>query len=79
MERCGWGRRTLIEQSIWNSRYSFEHRSVVEGIFSYFVKGIKNAQRWKHTEDLSPVAWQFDYLIIKEIQLKKRSHLFEGS
>lgn len=71
------GRRAFVEEVIGYTRDGFEHGGVIESIFANFVESIEYAERRKHGEDLSPVAWQFDYLIIEEIELKEGPHLLE--
>lgn len=71
------GRRAFVEEVIGYTRDGFEHGGVIESIFANFVESIEYAERREHGEDLSPVAWQFDYLIIEEIELKEGPHLLE--
>jgi hypothetical protein len=45
MDGSRWRRRTLVEESVGDSGDSLKHVRVVVGIFTNFVKGIKDAQR----------------------------------
>jgi hypothetical protein len=76
VDRGRRGRWTFVEEIVGYAGDRFEHGGVIEGIFSYFIEGVEDAQGREHSEDLGAIARQLHYLIIEEIQLKERPHLF---
>jgi len=63
-----WRRRwALVKESIRDSRGSFKHGFVIEGILANFVESVEDAEGRQQAEHMSSVTWQFDNFIIKQI------------
>lgn len=73
-----WNWFALIKQVVRYSRYCLNHCGIGIGVFTTLVQGIKNAQGWKHGEDLVPVTGHFSDWIVDQIQLQKLSESFQS-
>jgi hypothetical protein len=68
------GRWTFIVKSVWDSRSSLQHRFAIESVFADLVKCVEDAERREQAKHMSSIAWQFDNLVIQQIELQKGSH-----